>query len=159
MIIFCSVSDGWWSGRNHLLLNVNETRDETRDMVIVFRRKTTAILGKHVNMVRSYGIHVELEDQHSKWSVCKKSKLTSINVYSKWWRFSVTQDFRTCSAVYFSVVCRGLYTDNIIIIIFTIIIISNGVIKEFPENGINKVFGVYTSPMVNTIQLLNFKII
>lgn len=48
--------------------------------------------------------------------------------------------------------------DNIIIIIFTIII-SNGVIKEFPENGINKVFGVYTSPMVNTIQLLNFKII
>lgn len=49
--------------------------------------------------------------------------------------------------------------DNIIIIIFTIIIISTGVTKEFPENGINKVFGVYTSPMVNTIQLLNFKII
>lgn len=49
--------------------------------------------------------------------------------------------------------------DNIIIIIFTIIIISTGVTKEFPENGINKVFGVYTSPMVNTIQLPNFKVI
>lgn len=48
--------------------------------------------------------------------------------------------------------------DNIIIIIFNITI-STGVTKEFSENGINKVFGVYTSPMVNTIQLLNFKVI
>ena len=44
-----------WAGRNHLLLNVAKTRE----MVVDFRRKTTApqplrVLGEEVNMVEEY---------------------------------------------------------------------------------------------------------
>ena len=105
-----------WSGKNHLLLNV----DKTREMVIDFRRKGMApqplcILGGDVDMVEEYrylGVNI---DNRLNW------KINSTAVYkkgmSRLYFLRKMRSFNVCSRMlemfYQSVVASALFSSAI----------------------------------------------